>query len=70
MGVGMAVRTPSCLPCPVRLGLLAGGVCVLPVADAQHGTDYALKSGAQMNGMRKMIAAIAGKTDDDSVASI
>ena len=43
---------------------------MLPVADAQHGTDYALKSGAQMNGMRKMIAAIAGKTDDDSVASI
>ena len=38
-------------------------------ADAQHGTDYALKSGAQMNGMRKMIAAIAGKTDDDRQSS-
>ena len=70
MGVGMAVWTPSCLPCPVLVCLLEVFAGVLPVADAQHGTDYALKSGAQMNGMRKMIAAIAGKTDDDSVASI
>lgn len=29
-------------------------------AYAQHGTDYALKSGAQMAGMRQMIGAIAG----------
>ena len=43
---------------------------MLLVADAQHGTDYALKSGAQMNGMRKMIAAIAGKTDDDGSAGL
>jgi len=27
---------------------------------AQSGTDYALKSGAQMHGMRQMIAAVGG----------